>query len=255
MRKGSKILNISVLLGLFCIILICSYFFVNNISAKSIEKEIAETELGDFLDVSELDLDNEFELMDMDPEITDYAASGKTVSYSNKYGSFTFNATKKGKVKKYSSSSFKNGYLIKGTATFKKCDITFSGSFYVNASGRVMFYKGDMTLPEGDSYSGTFYTDEKCNSFKKGVYTWEDGDIYKGDFDVYKTSSGKNKSCMGDGKNYGVYYFGGEDPYLYIVYKNGNPTGTGIYGEKGIKYVVEYNSNGECTSITKKKNQ
>jgi hypothetical protein len=255
MRGKEKLLYTVALLGLFCVILVLSFLFINRISAKTIENEIINSNIGFFLDANELDLDSKFEILDMDSEITDYAASGKTVSYSNKYGDFKFNATKKGKIKKYSSSDLKEGYIIKGTAKFKKCDVSFSGSFYVNESDMVMFYKGDLTLPDGDSYSGTFYIDEKCNSYKYGVYTWWTGDIYKGNFNVYENSSGKDKSCIGDGTNYGIYYFGSEDHYLYIVFKKGIPTGTGIYGKNGVKYVVEYNSNGKCTSIKKKKNQ
>lgn len=252
--KGKNRLKYSIgLVVLFCITLGLSFLFVKYESEAALESELEEVEVSDFLAAEELDLSDSYEDYDLDPEITDYAAGSNKVEYSNKYGKFSFNATKKGKVKKYSSKSLSTGFLIKGTASFKKCDITFSGSFYVNGSGRVMFYKGDMKLPNGDSYSGTFHTSaEKKNSYKKGTYTWKNGHSFKGMFSVYTTSSGNIKSCYGDGSEYGAYFFGNKNHYLYAVFVKGKPTGTASYCKNGTKYKAVYDSNGKCTSVKKK---
>ena len=240
------------LVVLFCLTLVLSFLFVKYESKAALESDLEEVAVSEFLVADELDFSDSFEDYDMDSEITDFAAGSKKVEYSNKYGTFSFNATKKGKVKKYTSSSLSTGFLIKGTASFKKCDISFSGSFYVADSGRVMFYKGDMTLPEGDSYSGTFYINGKNNSYKKGTYTWKNGHSFKGMFSVYTTDSGNKKSCYGDGEAYGAYYFGSKNHYLYAIFVKGKPNGTASYCKYGTKYKAVYDSNGKCTSIKKK---
>lgn len=237
-------------IALFCVILCLSFVFVKNESKADVEIELDK----DKLDVVTFGDDFEFFYDEIENGVKTYGSSigDKTVTYSNKYGNFSFNATKSGKVKKYEKESLTEGFLIKGTVTFKKVDITFEGSFYVDGSGRVMFYKGDMSLPEGETYSGTFYINEKCNSYKKGLYTWQDGHSYNGVFDVYQTKAGNNKSCLGNGNSYGDYYFGSEKESLHIKFNKGKPIETGTYKKNGVEYTAKYDSNGNCISTQKK---
>ena len=256
MKKDNKLRNAVALFALFSLIFGLSFLFIKSTAGAGADYEIFDVGLNDFLLADELEIADNFEVVDLDSDITEYAADGKKIEYSNKYGDFTFNATKKGKVKKYTDNSLKNGYLIKGSGTFKKCDITFSGSFYVNESGRVMFYKGKMELPKGDSYDGTFFINEKGNSYKKGTYTWKNGDSYKGAFDTVTVSDSSGtktlKSCLDSGDSKGYYYFGSKKEYLYIKFHEGKPTGKGTYCKNDVKYTVKYDSNGKCTSTKKK---
>ena len=235
-----------------CMIFGLSLLFVQSIPTSADNYDVVDFELDDFLSASEIDISDTYETVDLESDITDYSASGKTIEYINNYGDFKFNANDKGKVAKYTSDSLKEGYLIKGSVTFEKYDIKFSGSFYVNTSNRVMLYKGDMTLPNSDKYSGTFDIENKGNSYKKGTYTWKNGESYKGKFSTYSTknSSGTKvlKSCLDSGSDKSYYYFKSEKEYLYISFAKGVPTGTGTYYKSGKKYTVKYDANGKCIS-------
>ena len=174
-----KYLSILGIVASFCLIFGLSLLFVQSITSSAENYDIISLELDDFISIDDIDVSDEYETVDLDSDIIDYSASGKTIEYINNYGDFKFNANDKGKVAKYTSDSLKEGYLIKGSAIFEKYDITFSGSFYVNTSNRVMLYKGDMVLPNNDKYSGTFDISNKGNSYKKGTYTWKNFKNYK----------------------------------------------------------------------------
>lgn len=260
MKKTKQILALSLT---FISVFILSAFLLNklptNIPSSNNDYSISSFEFDDILEVSTSDLSNELETIDLESDIVDYSSSGKTKKYSNNYGMFELQLNSKGKITTYSSDNIgDNEYLIKGTAEFTKYEIEYSGYFLVNSKNRVMFYKGQMNLPNDDSYDGTFYIDEKNNSYKKGTYTWANGESYKGVFDVctVKDKSGKKikKSYLGnsEGDKKAYYHFDSYDfKYLYIAFKDGKPYGTGTYYFGSSKYKVKYDSNGKCTSSKK----
>lgn len=260
MKKTKQILALSLT---FISVFILSVILLDRLTAAypstNENYSISSFEFDNLLEIHASDLENDFETIDLEADIIDYSSNDKTKKYSNKYGLFSIQLNSKGKVAQYSNDNLdEDEYLIKGTAEFTKYEIEYSGYFLVNKDNRVMFYKGSMDLPNDDSYDGTFYTGEKNNSYKKGTYTWANGDSYKGVFDVCsaKDKSGKkiNKSCLGssDGSKKGYYYFDSyEWKYLNIAFKNGKPYGTGTYYFFSSKYKVKYDSNGKCISSKK----
>lgn len=260
MKKTKQILALSIT---FISVFVLSAFLINklpsNIPSSDTDYSISSFEFDNLLEIPVSDLGNDLESVDLESDIVDYSSNDKTKKYSNNYGMFSFQLNSKGKIAQFSSENIdEDEYLIKGTAEFTKYELEYSGYFLVNSDNKVMFYKGKMDLPNDDSYDGTFYTDEKNNSYKKGTYTWTNGDSYKGVFDVYtaKDKSGKkiSKSCIGnsDGDKKGYYYFDSyEFEYLNIAFKNGKPYGTGTYYYLSSKYKVKYDSNGKCISSKK----
>ena len=240
----------------FISLFIFTIFILNILPSANNDYDICSFNFDNLLEIPASDIISEFEFVDLDSEIIDYSSNGKTKKYSNNYGMFAIKTNSNGKIATYTSDNIKEDeYLIKGTAEFTKYDIEYSGYFLVNTENRVMFYKGSMELPNDDKYEGTFYTEGKNNSYKKGTYTWSTSESYNGVFDVYLTKDkyGKSiyKSCLGNskGNKKAYYYFDDwEYEYLYIAFKNGKPYGTGSYYYGYNKYTVKYDSNGKCIS-------
>lgn len=259
-KKVISVIGFSLVFVLFFTAMLF-FFSGSNVNAADVintDVESYDFELG--LNVSDDNLDND------DAVSIDTTATNNTseqigfVDYENDYGNFSFIASKKGKLQKYDFTDPNAGFLIKGTAEFSKYEIKFDGFFFVyKKSGKVILYKGDMTLPNGDTYTGSFYLGSHQNSYKNGTYTWKTGESYKGKFSSIKVLNSQNKyvwkSCLGSDTTADAtkayYYFGsGKTEYVYIAFVAGKPYSSGTYRVKGNKYTVMYDSDGKCYYIS-----
>lgn len=232
-----------------------SFAYSNNMTNDNVS--VVAQNINSTNDTAQID-DYELNMSEFEINISDaQAKKDEYLAVNNTYGLFSL-LTENGKIKKYKlgDNDLSKKYLVKGTASFNKKEITFDGYFLVdntltgNQKGQVTMYKGKFDFPNGDKFDGYLSSGKYYYS---GTYTWKDGQSYTGKY----TSSNKiGASAIGknEASAYGTFYFdSSKKTYLYVRFVNGMPSKSGYYKTSTGKYLVTFDENGNCISTSKVK--